>query len=236
MIKFIKLLIYLFLANFFFIDSAYSADNIATPTKYEITMKKVELCESSGCSIPIVLAEKDATFNIASASAGAEVGSWISSFSLPVGETYSHIRATISTTFTIAGYTTNSDISSDYCVTATSPNTASGHAQGAIVAGSSATTNTDMSWIIPNRANADNGDPYGDLDSTFTTNGISKANAASTFTWIGALTSSYTVTATSSPKITIKFDVTDQLKSSQSGADTCYMWVESPTVGVTLTD
>ena len=234
--KLIRLVLYVLLANFLFINSVYAATLTATPTKYATTMTKFELCTSSTCTTTTVLGSNTATFNIASASAGAEVGSWISSFSLPVGETYSHIRATISTTFTIAGYTTNSDISSDYCVTATSPNTASGHAQGAIVAGSSATTNTDMSWIIPNRANADNGDPYGDLDSTFTTNGISKANAASTFTWIGALTSSYTVTATSSPKITIKFDVTDQLKSSQLGADTCYMWVESPTVGVTLTD
>ena len=71
--KLIKLLIYVFLVNFFFIDSVYSADDIATPTKYEVTMKKVELCTSSACTTTTVLAEKDGTFNIASASAGADV-------------------------------------------------------------------------------------------------------------------------------------------------------------------
>ena len=74
------------------------------------------------------------------------------------------------------------------------------------------------------------GSPYGDLSSSFSTNGITKSNASSTFIWIEALSSSYTPTASSSPKITIKFDVTNQLKSTQAGADTCYMWIEPPTV------
>ena len=234
--KLIRIVTYLLLTNFFFINSAYSADDIATPAKYEVTMKKVELCTSSACTTTTVLAEKDGTFDIASASAGADVRSWITGYALEIGTTYTHIKATISSTFTIAGYTTNSDISSDNCLTAASPNTASGHAQGPIVAGSSSTTGADMSWIIPNKLNADNGDPYGNLTSTFSDNGITKSNASSTFAWIGALSSSFTPTASSAPKITIKFDVTNQLKSSQSGADTCYMWVEPPTVGVTLAD
>ena len=234
--KLIRLAIYVSFLNFLFINPISAAEVVGTPTKYEVTMKKVELCTSSACTTTTVLAEKDGTFDIASASAGADVGSWITGYALEIGTTYTHIKATISSTFTIAGYTTNSDISSDNCLTAASPNTASGHAQGPIVAGSSSTTGADMSWIIPNKLNADNGSPYGDLSSSFSTNGITKSNASSTFTWIGALSSSYTPTASSSPKITIKFDVTNQLKSTQAGADTCYMWIEPPTVGVTLTD
>jgi len=234
--KSIRILTYVLFTNIFFINFGYAADDIATPTKYQLTMKKAELCTSSACTTTTVLAEKDATFNIASASAGADVGNWITAFALEVGTTYTHIKATISTTFTIAGYTTNSDISSDNCLTAASPNTASGHAQGPIVAGSGSTSGADMSWILPNKLNADNGSPYGDLSTSFSDNGVTKTNAASTFTWIGALSSAYTPTANSAPKITIKFDVTNQLKSTQSGADTCYMWIEPPTVGVTLSD
>ena len=135
---------------------------------------------------------------------------------------------------TIAGYTTNSNISSDYCVTESSPNTASAANQGAIVDGSSSTTNAEMSYIVPNQANADNGNPYGDID--FSGSGITRSNNAATMYWIGALSSAYTPTANSAPKITIKFDVTDQLNSTQQAADACYMWVEPPTVNVDLAD
>ena len=175
----------------FVFGQVFAADNIATPSTYKVTMKKVELCTSAGCLNPTLLAEKDGTFNIASATAGADVGDWISSFALEVGLTYTHIKATLSTTMTMAGFTTNSDISSDNCVTESSPNTASAANQGGI---------------------------------------------AATMTWIGALTNSYTPSINSSPKITIKFDVTNQLKSTQQAADTCYMWLEPPSVSVSLTD
>ena len=95
----------------------YAADDVATPSTYKITMTKAELCTSSACTTSTVLAEKTSTFDIASASAGADVGDWITSFALEVGTTYTHVKATMNTTFTIAGYTTNSNIASDNCVT-----------------------------------------------------------------------------------------------------------------------
>ena len=76
--------------------------------------------------------------------------------------------------------------------------------------------------------------PFGDID--FSGSGITRSNNSATMHWIGALSSAYTPTENSAPKITIKFDVTDQLKSTQQAADACYMWVEPPTVNVTLTD
>ena len=92
-----------------FFSQVYAADDIATPSTYKVTMKKVELCTSSACTTTTLLAEKDGNFDIASASAGADVGDWITSFALEVGTTYTHIKATLSTTMTIAGYTTNSN-------------------------------------------------------------------------------------------------------------------------------
>lgn len=233
--KYFKLFIIILISKLFIPYSLFAADDIGDPKTYKVTMKKVELCTSSACTTSTVLAETDGTFDIASTTAGADVGSWIDSFSLEVGTAYTHVKATLSTTMTIAGYTTNSNISSAYCATEATPNTASGHAQGAIVDGTMSTTYEDMSFIVPNAADADNGDPYGAIDFSGTY-GITKANAASTMTWVGALTTTYTATADSAPKITIKFDVTDQLKSTQQAADACYMWVEPPSVSVTLTD
>ena len=239
MMKLIRLVIYVSFVHLFFINYVYAAVCTSTPTKYEVTMKKVELCTSSACTTTTVLAEKDGTFDIASASAGADVGSWITGYALEVGTTYTHIKATISSTFTIRGYLTDDDsngLSEDYCVTAASPITASSGTSPAIVAESSATTNADMSWMVPNREDADNGAFYGSTTATtFDANGITKVNDAATFTWIGALSSSYTPTASSAPKITIKFDVTSQLQAA-GVSNQCGIYVKPPKVSVTLTD
>ena len=239
MIKLIRILTYLLLTSFFFINSVYAATIIATPDKYETTMTKFELCTSSACTTTTVLGTTTATFDIASASAGADVGDWISSFALEVGTTYTHVQATINVTFTIAGYITDDNtngISEDYCVTVASPSTPASATTPAIHAGSDSTTNADMSWVVPNRLDADNGSFYGDLDASFTTNGITKTNGAATFTWIGALTAPYTPTATSAPKFTMSFDVTGQLQAVGDGSGKCAIYVKPPAVTISVTD
>ena len=239
--KLIRLVLYVLLANFLFINSVYAATLTATPTKYATTMTKFELCTSSTCTTTTVLGSNTATFNIASASAGADVGSWMSSFALEVGTTYTHVQATINSTFTIAGYLTDDNsngLTGDppYCVTVASPTTASSHTTQAIVPESSSTTNTDMSWVVPNMTGSD----YGNLTDSFGTNNITKTDGASSFTWIGALSSSYTVTASSAPKFTMSFDVTGQLKAFgtevSSGVYDCSIYVKSPKVSISLSD
>ena len=42
-----------------------------------------------------------------------------------------------------------------------------------------------MSYIIPNQADGDNGDPYGDVD--YDSINITRANDAVTFTWMGGI-------------------------------------------------
>ena len=206
-----------------------------TPSVYKVTMSKLELCTSSACTDSTILTEATKTFNIASANAGASVGSWIDNFALEIGKTYTHIRVTISTTFTISGYTANAGISSSYCVTESSPNTASAANQGPIVDGSNTTTSAEMSWVAPNDLDADNGNPYSTVNFSSTYN-ITRVNNADTMLWVGALANPYTADINSTPTIKVSFDVDHQLKSSQQGANTCYMWVLPPTVSVSLTD
>ena len=234
-----KLVIYVLFVHFFFMNSVFAGTITGTPTKYETTMTKFELCTSSACTTTTVLGTKTATFNIASASAGADVGDWISSFSLEVGTTYTHVQATINVTFTIAGYITDDNtngISEDYCVTVASPETAASATTPAIQAGSNSTTNADMSWVVPNMTGTD----YGNLTTSFGTNGITKTDDASTITWIGALTSSYTPTASSAPKFTMSFDVTNMLQAYgtevSSGVYDCAIYVKPPAVSISISD
>ena len=51
---------------FIFFSQVYAADDIATPSTYKVTMKKVELCTSSACTTTTLLAETDGTFNTVS--------------------------------------------------------------------------------------------------------------------------------------------------------------------------
>ena len=237
--KLVQLLFCVLSVHFFFINSVFAATITGTPTKYETTMTKFELCTSSACTTTTVLGDKTATFDIASASAGADVGDWISSFALEVGTTYTHVQATINVTFTIAGYITDDDsngLTADYCVTSASPATAASATTPAIVVESSSTTNADMSWVVPNMTGTD----YGDLTTSFGTNGITKTDGASTITWIGALTSSYTPTASSAPKFTMSFDVTNMLQAYgtevSSGVYDCAIYVKPPAVSISISD
>lgn len=219
-----------------FCTNAFAVDDISTPETYKVSMQKIELCTSSACSDTTTLAETSATFNIASRDAGAAVGTWIENFALEVGKTYSHARATISTTMVIGGYTTNSSISSSYCVTSSSPTTDAAHTAAPITTGSNATTSAEMDWVVPNMLDADNGAFYGDLTSDYSTNGINKTNGATSFTWIGALATPYTPKVTSAPKITLSFDVANALRSQQAAVNSCFMYVLPPSVSISLTE
>ena len=103
MIKLFKI----FLVSFIFLglNSNLNAETGAA-TVYKITMKKIELCESStgvdNCVGSIVLAERDFEIDIAAADAGAAAASYGDVALLPLGTTYQHMRVTISRKFTIS--------------------------------------------------------------------------------------------------------------------------------------
>ena len=209
---------------------ALSIDDIGTPSVYKITMLKVELCSSSACSNSTVIANSASTFDIASVSAGANVGSWVNNFSLAVGKTYTHVKATMSSKMVISGYTTNSLISSDYCVTNSNPVTASTHTAPALTNGSNSKSSGEMVFYTPNMISA----WYGDQTSLFSSNGLEKTDDSSFFTFTEALSAPYTASATSTPKIKVTFDVTDQLRSVQFGANTCNIYVLPASSKVTI--
>lgn len=75
-------------------DSLFAATGTGTPETYEVTVKKVEL-RNQATGTFVTVREADLTFNIASAAAGATVGSYISGSAIPEG-TYDQVRVTIS--------------------------------------------------------------------------------------------------------------------------------------------
>ena len=97
MIKNYKLHIFILFLSMIFSGSSYAAS--ATPSSYKTTVSKVELCTSSACTSTTVLGSSSKTFDIASASAGADVGTYLSDFTLPIGTTFTHMRRTINVTF-----------------------------------------------------------------------------------------------------------------------------------------
>ena len=223
MVKFYKLNIYSFLLSFVFCTSLFAA--AATPSSYKPTVTKVELCTSSSCSDPVVLGTTTKEFDIASASVGADVGTYLSDFTITLGKTYTHMRSTISSTFKVTGAVT---VGSETCNTVASPSVAS----TATLAAKNATDGTlaEMTILIPD---ANGGGDYSDLTSTFSSKGISKTNGASTFTFTVALSVPYTPKSTDVPTIRMSFDVADTLEATESGG-TCTMYLTSPTQSVTI--
>ena len=83
-------------------SSAMAADK-GDAEVYKVTMSRMELCTDSTCSSPTSVCTTTKTVDIASVSAGAEIGSWCSMSSLPIGTIYSHVRVHVNRTFTMKG-------------------------------------------------------------------------------------------------------------------------------------
>ena len=165
-----------------FDHSAKAQEVQFTPTKYQLTMKKLELCHSSTCTDPYVLGDRTAVFDIGSAvgAAGAIAGTYITSITLNVGETYTHVRATLSRSFTLkGGGASGAFTGTDKCFTDA---TGSGTAGTATMFGASTDADasgngnvaTDMILVVPD---VNGGGDYGNLTAIFANLGITIVDA-----------------------------------------------------------
>ena len=90
------------LVVFFCSTSAMAAEK-GDAEVYKVTMSRMEFCTDSTCSTPTVVCSTTKTVDIASVSAGADIGSWCPMSGLPFGTTYSHVRVHVNRTFTMKG-------------------------------------------------------------------------------------------------------------------------------------
>ena len=109
-----KIILLIFSITILLFNKSYAASGSGPATEYKVTMKKVELCEDSACATSTTVGDKNMPVDIASATAGADVGSYAPTTGLPLGKTYTHLRVTISRTFTVTGTVTPD---SDTCAT-----------------------------------------------------------------------------------------------------------------------
>jgi hypothetical protein len=87
---------------------ASAQDKTFQPEVYEVTLKKVEFSTDNGATY-VTLVEKDLTFNIAAANAGALVGNYVTGAGLPLG-TYNRMRITVSCSMRLKAETQNLNI------------------------------------------------------------------------------------------------------------------------------
>ena len=99
-----KYLIVIKLILISYIATSY-ANVTGAAAKYEVTMRKVEMCTGStgitNCDNAVVLGTGDKAVDIAAVDAGAAAGSYGDPALLPLGETYTHMRVTIDRKFVI---------------------------------------------------------------------------------------------------------------------------------------
>ena len=229
-----KILLTLLFTTLIF-SNGYAASGQGAATEYSITMKKVELCEDSACASSYTVGERDMAADIAAATAGADVGNYAPTTGLPMGRTFSHLRVTISRTFTITGSVV---LSGNDCYTDGGSDST---ATQMLDASTSADDLASSTMILSSAGGyaAANGTRSGALDSgNFNIDYSSPAYASSMSVsgdlalMIYELTNDYTV-GLKAPTIKIKFDTTEAVGAENTA---CIMWVDEPNVSIALTD
>lgn len=208
--------------------------NAATPgisanaTSYEITVTKVELCRSSACDSPFVLGSSSKSFDIAAVSAGADVGNYIDIKSIPLYQTWSHVRVTMSTTISITA--SGQDDSANNCNTDSTNNASTHTSLGVSAAGAASLQN----FVVPD-VGAFAGNPN---SSDYAAYNLSKTDGASTMTVTYALPTPYTCKG-KMPRIEVKFNTQGTLNfydASGSGGAACSSYPLPPNVTITVSD
>ena len=193
---------------------------------YEVTITKVELCRTSACSSPFIMGSGNQSFDIAAVTAGQDVGGYVSTEGIPLHQTWSHVRVTISTTINIAGEGLDNGGQSCHTVTGQANGAHTGIGTGTVAAGVQGTT---QALVIPN-------DNVGGLSTAdYTAYNLSKTAGASTATVTYPLTSPYTCKG-DSPRIEVQFNTNEALGLFQTGAGTCGVFPRPPSVTITATD
>ena len=228
-----KIFLYWFLFMFFSFQALAVSGNA---DKYEVTMKKVELCTSSACSSPTTVASGSQAVNIASLSAGAEAGAFGSTTGLPIGTTYTHLRVTLNRAMTIEGEVNVSG--NNWCSTdSADAGTATALHVGTLDTDGTATDGTDQTLYL-----ADADDYATDESITISYGSPSYAvsmsvgsPSASEVQLIYELSSAY-ISGVVAPKIKVSFDVSAALGAGIADTNVCYMWPEEPVVTISLTE
>jgi len=227
-----KKIFFILLFTFFIIERGYTASDEGQPTQYQVTMKKVELCTDLACTAPYVVGERDMDADIASVSAGTDVGNFAPTTGIPPGIVYTHLRVTISRTFTI---TASISVDGGLCRTdggdnATATQMTVGASSGTAVAETMYLVNAGSYGASDGTRDGAVGSSNIDIDysspSSAKSMTVSGDNAVMTY----ELTSPYQKTLRA-PVIKVRFNTATAVGVEDTA---CSMWINEPTVSITL--
>jgi len=227
-----KKIFFILLFTFFIIERGYTASDEGQPTQYQVTMKKVELCTDLACTAPYVVGERDMDADIASVSAGTDVGNFAPTTGIPPGIVYTHLRVTISRTFTI---TASISVDGGLCRTdggdnATATQMTVGASSGTAVAETMYLVNAGSYGASDGTRDGAVGSSNIDIDysspSSAKTMTVSGDNAVMTY----ELTSPYQKTLRA-PVIKVKFNTSTAVGVEDTA---CSMYINEPSVTISL--
>ena len=230
-IKMIKILFSIILSLFLF-QNAYSADDHGQPTQYEVTMKKVELCTDLACTSPFILGEKNMAADIVPTEGGKNVANYASTSGIPAGIVYTHLRVTLDRTFSITG---NVTVGSKECATDGGNNANATQ----MTVGTDGGTPAEENMFLVNAGSYIDGSGKragdvgsSDLDISYATPSSAKSISVSgdNALLVYELTAPYQKTLRA-PVIKIAFNTSEAISAND---DACAMWIEEPTVSITL--
>ena len=229
-----KKLFFILLFTLFITEKGYTASDEGQPTQYEVTMKKVELCTDLACSSPYTLGEKDMDADIASVTAGADIGTYAPTTGIPPGIVYTHLRVTISRTFTI---TASISVDGGLCRTDGGDNA---NATQMTVGASSGTAVAETMYLVnAGGYGPSDGTRDGDVDAADNDIDVdySSPSSAKTMTVSGdnavmvyELTAPYQKTLRA-PVIKVKFNTATAVGVEDTA---CSMYINEPSVTISL--
>ena len=227
-----KKIFFVLLFTFFIIERGYTASDEGQPTQYQVTMKKVELCTDLACSTTYTVGERDMDADIASVSAGADIGAYAPTTGIPPGIVYTHLRVTISRTFTV---TASISVDGGLCRTDGGNNA---NATQMTVGASSGTAVAETMYLVnAGSYGASDGTRDGDVGSSNIDVDYSSPESAKSMTVSGdnavmvyELTAPYQKTLRA-PVIKVKFNTATAIGVEDTA---CSMYINEPKVSITL--
>lgn len=199
--------------------------NPANATRYDVTVKKVELCSDAACTQTFVIGSSTKVFDIASASAGADVGSYVDIAGVPLHQTWTHVRVTIAPDIVITS--SGTDQNGTPCNT-NSGNTDSSHtALGAALALSASAQTLYVPNINAFAPDAPSAADFAAYDAT------KEDNSDVVITY--PLTSPYINTDGTMPTVRVTFDTQSAVRFYDAGSGAvCRVFPAPPTVTIAV--
>ena len=229
-----KKIFFILLFTFFIIERGYTASDEGQPTQYQVTMKKVELCTDLACSTTYTVGERDMDADIASVTAGADIGAYAPTTGIPPGIVYTHLTVTTSRTFTI---TASISVDGGLCRTDGGDNA---NATQMTVGASSGTAVAETMYLVnAGGYGPSDGTRDGDVDAADNDIDVdySSPSSAKTMTVSGdnavmvyELTAPYQKTLRA-PVIKVKFDTSTAVGVENTA---CAMYINEPSVTISL--